>query len=161
MANSKNLSPIKLLYGEAPHHILYITWIYLFAKGDYLFLVPLALSTLGKSLLLIDASSEESTDKAQELILFQVKCEAFILGFLLLSLFKFNLLSLLEFITFAFFVKIKYSFYSPAQKAFVELHFAFDNLTRKWRIRPIYHIFYMGINLLSGTYSTERELLYW
>jgi hypothetical protein len=73
---------------------------------------------------------------------------------------KFNAQSLLEFLTFAAIVKLKYSFYFPSQKAFVELHFAFDNLTRRWGCRPIYHLLYMGVTVLSSTYTVERELSY-
>lgn len=62
--------------------------------------------------------------------------------------------------TFGALVKAKYGFYYPSQKAFVELHFAFDNLTRKWGFRPLYHLLYMGITVFSSTYGTDRELTY-
>lgn len=82
-----------------------------------------------------------------------MKCEGFVLGVLFLYLLKHDLASLVEFVTFAVFVKLKYSFYFPSQKAFVELHFALDNLTRKWNCRSLYHFLYMGITIFSSTYS--------
>jgi hypothetical protein len=149
-----------ILTGEAPHQLLYLLWVYFFLENDYIFYVPLALSTIGKVNLMASSNSEDSVEKAQELILFQTKCEAFILGFLLLNLLSFNLKSVLEFASFAFLIKLKYSFYYPSQKAFVELHFAIDNLTRKWGCRPLYHLIYMGITVFSSTYGSDRELGY-
>ena len=150
----------KLISGEAPHQLLYLAWLYYFPKNEYLFFVPLALCTIGKTNILLNSYSEESVEKGQELILFQTKCEAFILGYLFLSMLRMDLLNLVEFTTFALLVKLKYSFYYPSQKAFVELHFAFDNLTRRWGCRPIYHILYMSITVFSSTYGSDRELGY-
>jgi hypothetical protein len=146
----------KIISGEAPHQLLYLIWLFFFPKDKYLYFVPLALSTIGKVNILLNSNSEDSLEKAQELILFQTKCEAFILGYLFLSMFSFSLIPVLEFAAFAFLIKLKYSFYYPSQKAFVELHFAFDNLTRKWGCRPLYHVLYMGINIFSSTYGSER-----
>lgn len=151
----------KIISGEAPHQLLYLAWLYYFPKSEYLFFVPLALSTIGKANILLNSYSEDSVEKGQELILFQTKCEAFILGYLFLSMLRFDLVSLVEYATFALLVKLKYSFYYPSQKAFVELHFAFDNLTRRWGCRPIYHLLYMSITIFSSTYGSDRELGYW
>lgn len=142
-----------MLHGEAPHQLLYVLWLYLQPKEEYVYFIPLALSTIGKINLLAHPSSEENVEKTQDLILFQVKCEGFVLGVLFLCLLNHDLASLVEFVTFAVFVKLKYSFYFPSQKAFVELHFALDNLTRKWNCRSLYHFLYMGITVFSSTYS--------
>lgn len=146
----------KLISGEAPHQLLYIIWLYFFPKDKYLYLVPLALSTIGKLNMLLNDNSEDSVEKAQELILFQTKCEAFLLGYVFLSMLSFSLIGVAEFATFAVIVKLKYSFYYPSQKAYVELHFAFDNLTRKYGCRPLYHILYMSITIFSSTYGSDR-----
>jgi hypothetical protein len=150
----------RIISGEVPHQLLYLVWLYSFPKTEYLYFVPLALSTIGKLNILLAPNSEDSLEKAQELILFQTKCEAFVLGYLLVGMLKFSLLSVAEFATFAILVKLKYSFYYPSQKAFVELHFAFDNLTRRWGCRPLYHVLYMGITVFSSTYGSDRELGY-
>jgi hypothetical protein len=150
----------KRITGEAPHQLLYLLWLCYFPKGEYLFFLPLALSTLGKTTLLLASNSEEGVEKGQELILFQTKCEAFILGYLCLSLLRLDVLSVVELGTFAVLVKLKYSFYYPSQKAFVELHFAFDNLTRRWGCRPLYHLLYMAVTVFSSTYATDREIAY-
>lgn len=109
----------KLISREAPHQLLYLLWLYYFPKSEYLFFVPLALSCIGKINILLNSYSEESLDKGQELILFQTKCEAFIFGYLFLSMVKLDLASLVEFATFALLIKLKYSFYYPSQKAYV------------------------------------------
>lgn len=93
-------------------------------------------------------------------MIFQVKCEAFILGVLCLLLFSLAPLRLLDFLVFAAILKIKYSFYYPGQKAFLELHFSLDKLTRRWGCRPIYHLLVMAISHFSSTYRSEREILY-
>lgn len=60
----------KLISGEAPHQLLYLIWLYFFPNDKYLYFVPLALSTIGKLNMLLNANSEDSVEKAQELILF-------------------------------------------------------------------------------------------
>jgi hypothetical protein len=47
----------KLLYGEAPHQILYLLWLYYFPKDEYIYFIPLALSTVGKLNILFDPNS--------------------------------------------------------------------------------------------------------
>jgi hypothetical protein len=93
---------------------------------------------------------------AEELILFQIKTEAFILGMHFLILMQLDLHSLYELVLLATICKLKYSFYFAAQKAYVELHFAFDNITKRCGGRRIYHILYLGISKFGGTYGKGR-----
>lgn len=121
------------------------------------------LSSLGKIHLLINKPSEDAAAVAEELILFQSKTETYILGTFFLSALLPTPAKLLELAAFAFFCKIKYTFYFPAQKAYVELHFALDNLTRRMGGRSIYHIAYMAVSAMGGiggARATGREIAY-
>lgn len=50
----------KLINGEAPHQLLYVLWLYLQPKQEYMYFIPLALSTIGKINLLVHPNSEEN-----------------------------------------------------------------------------------------------------
>ena len=48
----------KIISGEAPHLLLYLAWLYYFPKNEYLFFIPLALCTIGKTNILLNSYSE-------------------------------------------------------------------------------------------------------
>lgn len=68
---------------------------------------------------------------------------------------------LIELVTFVLLCKIKYTFYFPAQRAYVELHFSLDNFMKKCGKRKIYHIIHKFISFLGGVSNTSKEIAYW
>lgn len=79
---------------------------------------------------------------------------------LLLKLMYLNLNDLYSFVIYAIIIKLKYSFYFPAQKAFVELHFYFDKISKIWNIRKLYHFIHNLISIFGGVYNNKKEMTY-
>ena len=47
-------------------------------------------------------------------------------------------------------VKLKYRFYGPTRKAYQEMHFFFDRLSRAMNLRGPYHLIYEAISMFSN-----------
>ena len=56
----------------------------------------------------------------------------------------------LKLVSLALLIKLKYRFYAPTRKAYQEIHFFFDKLSRFMNIRGLYNVIYETISLLSN-----------
>lgn len=68
--------------------------------------------------------------------------------------------ALLLFFSFALLCKLKYSFYFAAQKAYVELHFLLDSVTKRWGARRAYHFLHAFLAGLGGVSNDVKEIMY-
>ena len=79
---------------------------------------------------------------------------------LLIKLIHPSLDNLLSLLFFAVLCKIKYTFYFAAQRAYVELHFLMDNLTKKWGARKAYHFVHNIVSFFGGVSNSSKEIGY-
>lgn len=79
---------------------------------------------------------------------------------LIIKLIHPSLDGLLSLVFFAGLCKIKYTFYFAAQRAYVELHFLMDNLTKKWGARRTYHFVHNLIAFFGGVSNSSKEIGY-
>lgn len=86
--------------------------------------------------------------------------ELFLCLILFVKAFSLSLSSLLLFFSFGLLCKLKYSFYFAAQKAYVELHFLLDNVTKRWGARRAYHLLHAVLARLGGVYNDAKEIMY-
>ena len=150
-----------LASGEVPYQLAYLLGLKLYMRHTSLMhFVPLILSTTGRLMTMLNERNDNLTAVVEELILFQTKCEAFILGMFVLEALGLDLEVWAGLVVYALWVKAKYSMYFGSQKAFVELHFSFDHLSKRWGMRSCYHLVYKVVSNFSGVYSGNREIVY-
>jgi hypothetical protein len=145
--------------GELLHQLAYLAWMQ-WPRQDYIFLAPLVLSNVGKIYAIFHEKSEDNQATIEELIKFQAKLELLLCVILLAKTFPPSLPSLLLFLSFAILCKLKYSFYFAAQKAYVELHFLLDNVTKRWGARRAYHLLHALLARLGGVSNDAKEIAY-
>lgn len=146
----KEQSITKLLRGEFPTHILFLAWLYYYKVPYFLHYIPIILNSTGKVYWLLKEKNIEIVTVVQQLIIFQSQCEAFVSFNLFLSACTLNYEKILQFLTYVLILKIKYRFYAPAHKAYNEVHFFFDRISRYFKFRSFYHFVYRAISCFSN-----------
>lgn len=153
----------KLLRGDLLFQIAFVAYLFYFKVTHFLYYIPLLLSNVGKLQWLANQKGEEMNVTIQQLIIFQNQCEGYILCTLLVESILVNRASFLRFLVYGLIVKLKYRFYQPTHKAYNQIHFFFDRLSRRFKCRAIYHVVYKIISFFSNDiYSTPAvsDILY-
>lgn len=147
----------RIFIGDCLYQLAYMAWLYYFEIHYFMHFIPLMLSNVGKNAIMADKKNGEVMMVVQELIIFQNQCEAYILFTLFVEILTFNKIKLLQFIFFAAIVKMKYRFYRPSHKAYNEMHFFLDRLSRRLNIRWAYHSIYWCVTLFSNDVYTPTS----
>lgn len=135
---------------DLPFQLIFAVWLLFFKPPYFMHYIPLILGNIGRIYIMAVYKTGEITTISQELIIFQNQCETFIFIISLFEVFSFSKMWLIQLLFLALFLKIKYKLYAPSRKAFNEMHFYFDRLSRNLSFRSIYHIMYEFISLFSN-----------
>jgi hypothetical protein len=154
IAITKKYTVGKMIGGDLPYQLAFALWLFAFKPPFFMHYIPFLLGNVGRLYIMTVYRSGEITTIPQELIIFQNKSEIFILFISLIDLFGFTQMRLVQLVALALIIKLKYRFYAPSRKAFNDLHFYFDRLSRSINLRSIYHVVYEFISLFSNDVQT-------
>lgn len=160
----KDHSLRRLLKRDFPSHALFLIWLYFFKVPYLMHYIPLILNSSGKVIWLVRQLDIENVTLIQQLIVFQSQSEAFVSLHLFISALTLDHSKILQFVTYALILKIKYRFYAPAHKAFNEIHFRLDRISRYFNFRAFYHYVYKVITCFTNDPyfpANNFEMLYW
>ena len=150
----------RLRRGELLHQLTYLGWMQLLPRQDYIYHVPLLLSNMGKIIAIFHEKSEDNQATIEELIKLQAKLELLLCLILLAKAFPPSLSNVLPFFTFALLCKLKHCFYFATQKAYMEVHFLVDNVSKRWGGRRAYHLLHACLARLGGVSNDSKEIAY-
>ena len=129
-----------------------------------LFYLPLMIACIGKFYMLCLPPNKQDKYLLEELIVFQSKLELYILFYCILELavkiLEPDFSMVLAVIALALILKIKFSCHYGTQKAYREMHLAFDRIARSCGGRGLYQKLYKWIGKGNLEFSVEKVVGY-
>lgn len=146
--------------------MLYIMWLIVFPQDEHLFALPLILSNIGKCYLLCTTPRTLDIDAVESIIILQAKFEISIIIYMVLRLLisvltlRSTPYALLVSATLIIIMKFKYEIHYGTRRAYEEIHFGLDRISKLVNLRGGYHVLHRSVSQLGSNWNSGKQITY-